>query len=79
MFDERISANKPMKEQLMNLDLKAEYKQSLNDDTLNLKNDTLNDTLKLSEKETAVLKLIKSNLNITANEIAEQSRISKQR
>jgi hypothetical protein len=38
----------------------TEYNQSINDDTLNLENDTLNDTLNLTIKEKQILDLIKS-------------------
>ena len=36
----------------------TEYNHSIENDTLNLENDTLNDTLNLSEKETLILNLI---------------------
>lgn len=54
-----------------------EYSESLDDDTLNFKNDTLNDTLKLSQKELAVLKIIKGNLAITTFQIVEQTGFSR--
>lgn len=47
----------------------AEYKTSIEKDTLNFKNDTLNDTLKLSAKESKVLELIKADNHITITEI----------
>lgn len=47
----------------------TEYNQSINDDTLNLENDTLNDTLNLSIKEKKILDLIKTNNNITITEL----------
>ncbi len=55
----------------------AQYKQSMQNDTLNIRNDTLNDTLKLTEKENTVLKLIQSNLNITSSQIVEISGFSR--
>ena len=54
-----------------------QYKQSMQNDTLNLKNDTLNDTLKLSEKEKTVLEIIKSDLNITTDQIVQTSGFSR--
>lgn len=53
------------------------YKKSINDDTLNLKNDTLNDTLKLSEKEQLVFEIIKSNVNISIAEIVTETGFSR--
>ena len=47
----------------------AEYKTSIENDTLNFKNDTLNDTLNLSAKESKVLELIKTDNHITITEI----------
>ena len=47
----------------------AEYKTSIENDTLNFKNDTLNDTLNLSAKESKVLELIKADNHITITEI----------
>lgn len=55
----------------------AQYKQSMQNDTLNIRNDTLNDTLKLTEKENTVLKLIQSNLNITSSQIVQISGFSR--
>ena len=54
-----------------------EYSESLDDDTLNYKNDTLNDTLKLSPKEITVLEIIKSNLTVTTVQIVEQTGFSR--
>lgn len=54
-----------------------QYKKSMQDDTLKIKNDTLNDTLNLTEKEKAVLKMIQANLNITANQIVQDSGFSR--
>lgn len=54
-----------------------EYSESLDDDTLNYKNDTLNDTLKLSPKEITVLEIIKSNLTVTTAQIVEQTEFSR--
>lgn len=54
-----------------------EYSESLDDDTLNYKNDTLNDTLKLSQKEISVLEIIKSNLTVTTAQIVEQTGFSR--
>ena len=54
-----------------------EYSESLADDTLNDKNDTLNDTLKLSPKEITVLEIIKSNLTVTTAQIVEQTGFSR--
>ena len=54
-----------------------EYSESLADDTLNYKNDTLNDTLKLSQKEITVLEIIKSNLTVTTAQIVEQTGFSR--
>lgn len=54
-----------------------EYSESLADDTLNYKNDTLNDTLKLSPKEITVLEIIKCNLTVTAAQIVEQTGFSR--
>lgn len=54
-----------------------EYSESLADDTLNYKNDTLNDTLKLSLKEITVLEIIKSNLTVTTAQIVEQTGFSR--
>ena len=47
----------------------SEYKQSIENDTLNLKNDTLNDTLKLSDKEKNIIDLIKKQKDISISEI----------
>ncbi len=55
----------------------AEYKASIENDTLNLKNDTLNDTIKLSDKERAVLAIIKEKPHISINEIVEKTGFSR--
>lgn len=55
----------------------AEYRASIENDTLNLKNDTLNDTIKLSEKENAVLTIIKEKTDISINEIVEETGFSR--
>ena len=47
----------------------SEYKQSIENDTLNLKNDTLKDTLKLSDKEKNIIDLIKKQKDISISEI----------
>ncbi len=54
-----------------------EYSESLENDTLNFKNDTLNDTINLSQKELAVLELIKENLSVTTAQIVEQTGFSR--
>ena len=54
-----------------------EYSGSLGDDTLNDENDTLNDTLKMSQKEISVLEIIKSNLTVTTAQIVEQTGFSR--
>ena len=82
LFDEGITSSKrTIAEQMMNLENIKEqitqYKKSMQDDTLNIRNDTLNDTLKLTEKENIVLKLIQSNLNITSNQIVQISGFSR--
>jgi Fic family protein len=60
------------KHHIDNLDsIIKDYKKSIEDDTLNLENDTLNDTLNLTEKEYTVLKIIQSNLIITTNQIVQ--------
>lgn len=51
----------------------SEYKNSMSDDTLKVQNDTLNDTLKLSNKECVVFELIKSDLNINTDQIVEKT------
>lgn len=51
----------------------SEYKNSMSDDTLKEQNDTLNDTLKLSDKECVVFELIKSDLNINTDQIVEKT------
>ena len=51
----------------------SEYKNSMSDDTLKVQNDTLNDTLKLSDKECVVFELIKSDLNINTDQIVEKT------
>ena len=47
----------------------SEYKYSTENDTLNLNNDTLNDTLKLSDKEKNIIDLIKKQKDISISEI----------
>ena len=51
----------------------SEYKHSMSDDTLKMQNDTLNDTLKLSDKECTVFELIKSDLSINTDQIVEKT------
>lgn len=51
----------------------SEYKNSMSDDTLKEQNDTLNDTLKLSDKECTVFELIKSDLSINTDQIVENT------
>ncbi|MDY4523399.1 MAG: Fic family protein [Treponema sp.] len=51
----------------------SEYKNSMSDDTLKEQNDTLNDTLKLSDKECTVFELIKSDLSINTDQIVEKT------
>lgn len=51
----------------------SEYKHSMSDDTLKVQNDTLNDTLKLSDKECTVFELIKSDLSINTDQIVEKT------
>ena len=51
----------------------SEYKNSMSDDTLKVQNDTLNDTLKLSDKECTVFELIKSDLSINTDQIVENT------
>ena len=55
----------------------TEYNQSINNDTLNLENDTLNDTLNLTAKEKQILDLIRSNTNITITELINQTGFSR--
>ena len=64
MFNHHL---KNIKEQI------SQYKKSMQDDTLNVKNDTLN----LTEKENTVLKIIQSNLNITTVQIVQSSGFSR--
>lgn len=54
-----------------------EYKLSINDDTLNLGNDTLNDTLNLSEKERSVLAVIAENDHALITEIMAKTGFSR--
>ena len=79
LFDEGITSSKrTIAEHLENIKEQiTQYKKSMQDDTLNIRNDTLNDTLKLTEKENIVLKLIQSNLNITSNQIVQISGFSR--
>ena len=51
----------------------SEYKKSVSDDTLKVQNDTLNDTIKLSDKERFIFELIKSDLNINTDQIVEKT------
>ena len=53
------------------------YNQSVEDDTLNLENDTLNDTLNIPSKEMQILNLIKENNNITIAEIINKTGFSR--
>ncbi len=46
-----------------------EYSESINDDTLNLGFDTINDTLNLTKKEEIVICIIKQNVNVTIDEM----------
>lgn len=55
----------------------AEYKLSMQNDTLNVQNDTLNDTLNLTKKERTVLQIIQSNLTITTEQIVQKSTFSR--
>lgn len=66
------------KHHIDNLDsIIKDYKKSIEDDTLNLENDTLNDTLKLTDKERQILNLIKSDNNITIEEIINKTGFSR--
>ena len=53
------------------------YIQSLQDDTLYFKNDTLNDHLKLSAKERTVLDEIAKNTDITITDIIDNTGFSR--
>ena len=59
----------------------AEYRSSIEDDTLNLKNDTINDTInispELSEKEKVVLDVIRDNDHISIARIMETTGFSR--
>ena len=55
----------------------AEYKLSMQNDTLNAQTDTLNDTLNLTTKERTVLQIIQSNLTITTEQIVQKSTFSR--
>ena len=55
----------------------TEYNHSIENDTLNLENDTLNDTLNLSEKETLILNLIKADNHITITDLIDKSGFSR--
>lgn len=55
----------------------AEYKISIENDTLNLKDDTINDTLNLTKKENIVLEIIKKNRHVAILEIVEQTGFSR--
>ena len=75
LFDEgNTSSKRTITEQMMNLDLKKAYVQN---DTLNVQNDTLNDTLNLTTKERTVLQIIQSNLTITTEQIVQKSTFSR--
>ena len=54
-----------------------EYKKSINDDTLNLENDTINDTLNLSANEKQIIELIKADKNISIAEIVIKTGLSR--
>lgn len=55
----------------------AEYKYSIGNDTLILDNDTLNDTIKLSDKERTVLEIINENPDIVIMGIVEKTGFSR--
>ena len=55
----------------------VEYKQSLEDDTLILRNDTINDTLSLTGKEKAVLETIRQDLNVTIDGVIKVTGFSR--
>lgn len=55
----------------------AEYKASIENDTLNLENDTINDTLNLTEKERIVLEVIKKNSHIAITDIVDKAGFSR--
>jgi len=69
LFDEGITSKRPMVEQ--------QYKKSMQNDTLKPQNDTLNDTLKLSDKEIRILGLIKADLHIKIDELMEETGYSR--
>ena len=46
-----------------------EYKESINDDTLNLEFGTINDTLNLTKKEAVIVDIIRQNVNMTIEEM----------
>lgn len=54
-----------------------EYKESINDDTLILGLDTINDTLNLTEKEATVIEIIKKNANVTIEELISMTGFSR--
>ena len=54
-----------------------EYRVSIENDTLNLKNDTLNDTLNLSVKEKTVIDCISKNNDISISEIVDKTGFSR--
>ena len=59
-----------MNEHIENLkDNIKEYKESINDDTLIVELDTINNTLNLTEKEAIVIDIIKKNANVTIEEL----------
>lgn len=55
----------------------AEYKKSIEEDTLNFENDTLNDTLNLSAKEKQILSIIKADKYITIADIISKTGFSR--
>ena len=57
--------------------LMYEYKESVENDTLNLENDTLNDTINLSGKEKAVLDCIVKDNRASISEITEKTGFSR--
>ena len=66
-----------MHEQLMNLDLKNAYQNSVTNDTIKAEKDTINDTINLSSKEQTVLDIIKDNPDVKIDEIIASSGFSR--
>ena len=71
-----------MKHHIMNLEeAVAEHRKSTEDDTLNLDNDTLNDTINipsdLTEKEKAVLDAIREDVHISIAGIMDRTGFSR--